>query len=37
MVIGLYLDTVTKWLGKQQEHLRELRLVRVVLTIGLED
>jgi hypothetical protein len=37
MVIGLYLDTVTEWLGKQQEHLQELRLVRVVLTIGLED
>ena len=35
--LGTYPDIVTEWLGKQQEHLQELRIVRVVLTLDLED
>jgi hypothetical protein len=35
--LGTYSDTITERLGKQQEHLQELRIVCVALTLDPED
>ena len=34
--LGKHLDIVVEWLEKQQGHLRELHIVRVILTMGPE-